>query len=60
MTYLPMSRLRRNLATVIGNSGDPAHADVLDLPGRGIRNAANSAKTPVVEEAVAWARRQLS
>lgn len=60
MTYLPMSRLRRNLATVIGNSGDPDQADVLDRPGRGIRNAANSAKTPVVEDAVAWARRNVA
>ena len=58
MTYLPLSRLRRNLATVIGNYGDSDRADVLDRPGRGIRNAANSAKTPVVEDAVAWAKRQ--
>ena len=59
MTYLPMSRLRRNLATVIGNNGDLEHAAVLDLPGGGIRNAANSAKTPVVEDAVAWAKRRI-
>ena len=24
MTYVPLSRLRRNLATVIGNTGEPA------------------------------------
>ena len=59
MTYLPMSRLRRNLATVIGNCGNPDHGEVLDVPGRGVRNAANSAKTPVVEDAVAWAKRRL-
>ncbi len=60
MTYLPLSRLRRNLATVIGNSGVFDGDDVLERPGRGIRNAANSAKTPVVEDAVAWARERLS
>ena len=59
MTYLPMSRLRRNLAVVIGNSGGAEHAERLDLPGGGVRNAANSAKTPVVADAVAWARRRL-
>jgi epoxyqueuosine reductase len=59
MTYLPMSRLRRNLAIVIGNSGEAGHAELLDLPGGGIRNAANSAKTPVVADAVAWAKRKL-
>ena len=59
MTYLPLSRLRRNLATVIGNSGDPDTAEILDRPGRGIRNAANSAKTPVVQDAVEWAKRRI-
>ena len=59
MTYLPLSRLRRNLATVIGNTGDAASAAVLDRPGRGVRNAARSTKTPVVEDAVAWAKRRL-
>jgi epoxyqueuosine reductase len=60
MTYLPLSRLRRNLALVIGNSGEAEGAELLDRPGRGIRNAANSAKTPVVADAVAWARRRLA
>src|SRR5688500_12946663 len=60
MTYLPLSRLRRNLATVIGNTGDAALSDVLDRPGRGVRNAARSTKTPVVEDAVAWAKRRLA
>ncbi len=59
MTYLPLSRLRRNLATVIGNTGDPSLAAVLDRPGRGVRNAARSTASPVVEDAVAWAKRRL-
>ena len=60
MTYVPLSRLRRNLASVIGNSGDATLAQVLDRPGRGVKNAANSAKTPVVQDAVEWARRRLA
>jgi epoxyqueuosine reductase len=59
MTHLSLSGLRRNLATVIGNSGDPALAAALDRPGRGIKNAAHSAHTPAVEDAVAWAREKL-
>ena len=59
MTYLPLAGLRRNLATVIGNSGDGSLAPVLDRPGRGVKNAAHSAHTPVVEDAVAWARWRL-
>jgi len=59
MTYLPLSRLRRNLATIIGNTGDRDLADVLDQPGAGLKNAARSSATPVVENAVAWARTQL-
>ena len=59
MTHLSLAGLRRNLATVIGNSGDPALATVLDRPGRGVKNAAHSAHTPVVAEAVAWAKRRL-
>jgi len=60
MTYLPLARLRRNLATVVGNTGDGRSAAVLDRPGRGVRNAARSTKTPVVEDAVAWAKRRLA
>ena len=60
MTYLPLSRLRRNLATVIGNTGDAGLSGVLDRPGRGVRNAARSTFSPVVEDAVAWARQRLS
>ena len=59
MTYQLLSGFRRNLATVIGNSGDPALAAALDQPGRGIKNAAHSAHTPAVEDAVAWARARL-
>jgi len=59
ITYVPLSRLRRNLATVIGNSGSPALADVFTRPGRGIRNAARSAATPAVHDAVTWARQRL-
>ena len=59
MTHLPLSGLRRNLATVIGNSGDPDLAEVLDRPGHGVKNSAHSARTPVVEEAVAWAKKRL-
>ena len=60
MTYLPLSRFRRNLATVIGNSGEPELSAALDRPSGGARNAARSVTTPVVEDAVAWARRRLS
>jgi epoxyqueuosine reductase len=60
MTYVPLSRLRRNLATIIGNSGDPSLAPVLDRPGRGLKNAARAANTPAVEGAVAWARHTLT
>ena len=56
MTYVPLSRLRRNLATIIGNSGDPAAIAALDTPGRGLKNAARSAETPAVIDAVQWAR----
>jgi epoxyqueuosine reductase len=59
MTFVPLSRLRRNLAIVIGNSGDRSLAAVLDRPGGGKKNAARSTQTPAVEDAVAWARRQL-
>jgi epoxyqueuosine reductase len=60
MTHAPLAQLRRNLATVLGNSGDPALLPVLDAPGRGVPNAAHSAKTPVVQDAVGWARARLA
>jgi epoxyqueuosine reductase len=59
ITYVPLSRLRRNLATVIGNSGNAALAAVFDRPGRGVRNAARSAEAPAVRDAVGWARQRL-
>lgn len=60
MLHTSLARLRRNLAIIIGNAGDPGAAAVLDRPGHGIRNAAHSAQTPIVEEAVAWARARLT
>jgi epoxyqueuosine reductase len=60
MTRTTMSRLRRNLAVVLGNAGDPAVADVLDHPGSGKRRSALSADTPLVRDHVAWARRALT
>ena len=60
MTYVPLARLRRNLAMAIGNAGDAAAAEALDRPGHGVRNAAPSARTPMVEEAVAWAKSRIA
>ena len=57
MVHATSSRLRRNLAVVLGNSGDERAIDALDHPGGGVRNAAPSAETPLVREHVAWARR---
>jgi epoxyqueuosine reductase len=59
MTRTTLSRLRRNLAVTLGNSGDPAMLDVLDRPGGGVRRAAQSAETPMVREHVAWAKNRL-
>ena len=59
MTYVPLSRLRRNLAVAIGNSGNRELAPVLDRPGHAVKNAARSTLTPAVADAVAWARRRL-
>jgi len=59
MTHLPLAGLRRNLATVIGNSGDPSLVASLERPGSGVKNAAHSAHTPIVAEAVSWARGSL-
>jgi epoxyqueuosine reductase len=59
MTRTTLSRLRRNLAVALGNSGDPRMADVLDRPGGGVRRAAQSAETPLVREHVEWAQEKL-
>jgi hypothetical protein len=59
MTFVPLSRFRRNLAVIIGNSRNADLLPALDRPGHGVRNAAKSALTPAVQDAVAWARQQL-
>jgi epoxyqueuosine reductase len=56
MTRASLSRLRRNLAVVIGNSGDEGAGAALNHPGDGVRRAAQSAETELVQEHVAWAR----
>jgi epoxyqueuosine reductase len=60
ITYVPLSRLRRNLATIIGNGGNPTDVAVLDRPGRGVKNAARAALTPAAQDAVAWAKQRLT
>jgi epoxyqueuosine reductase len=59
MTRTTVSRLRRNLAVALGNSGDPAMVSVLERPGRGVRRAAPSAETPLVQEHARWATAEL-
>ena len=59
MTRVSLSRLRRNLAVALGNSGTQEAADVIDQPGGGVRRAAQSAETPVAQEHAAWARAML-
>ena len=56
MTRATLSRLRRNLAVAIGNGGDSAAVEALDRPGGGVRRAAQSAETELVQEHVAWAK----
>lgn len=58
LTHASMAQLRRNLAVVAGNLGDPAAVAALDEPGGGVRNAAFSAAAPAVTDAVAWAKRR--
>ena len=60
MTRTALSRLRRNLAVVIANSGDRRGVEVLDRPGSGRRRAAMSAETPLVREHVEWAKKKLA
>jgi len=59
MMRTTMARLRRNLAVVLGNANDPANVEVLERPGDGVRRAAPSAQSPLVQEHVEWARRKL-
>ena len=56
MTRVTVSRLRRNLAVVLGNAGGPGAVDILERPGGGTRRAAQSAETELVREHVEWAR----
>jgi epoxyqueuosine reductase len=60
MTRTTMSRLRRNLAVVVGNSGDNDAETLLDRPGGGKSRAAQSAATPLVREHVEWAKEALA
>jgi epoxyqueuosine reductase len=60
MTHATVSRLRRNLAVVLGNTRDECRVETLERPGGGVPNAAPSAGTPLVREHAAWARRQLT
>ena len=59
MTHTSLAHLRRNLAIIIGNSGNVSLLPVLDRPGGGVPNAAHSAATPVVRDAVSWAKTRL-
>jgi epoxyqueuosine reductase len=59
MTRVSLSRLRRNLAVVLGNSEDPDTAALLDRPGGGVPHAAPSAETALVQEHVEWAKMKL-
>jgi epoxyqueuosine reductase len=56
ITRASLSRLRRNLAVVLGNSGDARVAEVLDRPAGGVPQAAPSARTALVQEHVEWAK----
>jgi epoxyqueuosine reductase len=59
MRRTTMSRLRRNIAVVLGNTGDPGVVDILDRPAQGVRRAAQAAETKLVQEHVEWARERL-
>ena len=60
MTRTSVSRLRRNLAVVLGNSSDSSVAGLLDRPGHGAPAAARTAQMPLVQEHVEWAKQQLT
>jgi epoxyqueuosine reductase len=60
MTRTSISRLRRNLAIVLGNSGDSSVAGLLDRPGHGDPAAARTAEMPLIHEHVEWAKQELS
>lgn len=56
LTHASMAQLRRNVAVAIGNGGDRQAVAALDRPGGGVSNAAFSAESPAVRDAVAWAK----
>ena len=56
LTHAPLAQLRRNLALALGASGEPTALAALDQPGGGVKNAAFSADTAAVQDAVEWAR----
>jgi epoxyqueuosine reductase len=56
MTRTAVSRLRRNLAVVLGNAHDSSVAAVLDRPGHGVPSAARTAEMALVREHVEWAK----
>jgi epoxyqueuosine reductase len=58
MTRVTVSRLRRNLAVVLGNSA-AGDADALDRPAGRVPRAAQSAVTPLVVDHVDWAKKTL-
>ena len=59
MLRTTMSRLRRNLAVVLGNDGGRAAADALDHPGGSVPRSAQAAETELVQEHVRWAKDRL-
>jgi epoxyqueuosine reductase len=59
MTRVTLSRLRRNLAVVLGNTHNPQMGETLLRPGGGVRRAAQSADTDLVKEHVDWAKGEL-
>jgi epoxyqueuosine reductase len=56
LTHASLAQLRRNLATVVGNRGDGEAVAALARAGDGVKNAAFSADTAAVRDAVAWAK----
>ena len=60
MTRVRVTRLRRNLAVAMGNSGAPEAAAALDQDAVERRPEAESVRDPLVAEHVAWARTRLA
>lgn len=56
MTRVTVSRLRRNVAVVLGNTASGNVQETLEAAGGGVRRAAPSAGTDLVQEHVRWAR----